>query len=1183
VSRGREAPFAFLAPDPKLVDRASDVEKLTAHGDSETFSLDAKYRLEDGRVFLSGIQALVRLPLDQHRADRHRGLRTATLISGYRGSPLGGLDQTVERHRDMLAEHHVVFISGVNEDLGATAVFGSQLAHVYGGARYDGVLGMWYGKAPGVDRSGDILRHANFAGVGRHGGVLALAGDDPQAKSSTLPTHSEVAFYDFHMPVLFPGSVQDILDLGRLGFELSRYSGLWVAFKVVTDVADAVGTALVHPDRMAIVDPGFTFEGRPWEIRQPPGLLPPYTLDVEREIIYGRLEAARAFAAANGLNRITVPTPDAWLGIAAAGKGYYGLRQALADLGIDDAALRRHGIRLLKLGMLFPLERGIVREFARGLEEVLVVEEKRGFLELLLREALYDLPDRPRVVGKRDEAGQILVPADGELDADSVARVVARRLERRVALDSVRARIAVIEAARERPVSLTLARPPFFCSGCPHNRSTVVPEGSMAAAGIGCHGLAMNMGRNVFGITQMGGEGVQWVGLAPFVDVPHLFQQLGDGTFFHSGSLAIRQAVAAGTNVTFKILYNSAVAMTGGQDAAGAVPVPDLTRQLEAEGVRRILVLTDEPGKYSGDARWAPGAEVWHRDRLDEAQRILREVPGVTALVYDQRCAAEKRRLRKRGKLPEPAMRVVINELVCEGCGDCGVKSNCLSVQPVETEFGRKTQIHQSSCNKDYSCLRGDCPSFLTVVPAGGARPRSRKRYTVERDLPEPELRVRRDASLFLMGIGGTGVVTVNQILGTAALLEGKHVAGLDQTGLSQKGGPVVSHLRIGDTEADVAGKVGVAEADAYLGFDLLVATAPPNLLRARADLTIAVVSTAQVPTGAMVSATDVAFPDPGGLLAAINRVSRKDENVFVDALGLGEALFGDHMAANMILLGAGYQAGAIPIRGAAIERAIALNGVQVEMNTQAFRVGRLVVADPGWVGTVTRTRAGAVATRDELSPEARAMVDAVGAAGELRRLLTVRVPELIAYQDARYARRYVDFVARVAVAERAAVPGETRLAEAVARYLYKLMAYKDEYEVARLHLRPEVRESIHAELGDAVVRYQLHPPILRALGLERKLSLGTWVEGAFRLLVALRGLRGTALDPFGYARVRRVERGLVDEYRGMVERTLAGLGPASHERAVRIARLPDVVRGYEEVKLRNVQRFREAAQGLDA
>ncbi|MBI3457539.1 MAG: indolepyruvate ferredoxin oxidoreductase family protein, partial [Candidatus Rokubacteria bacterium] len=965
------------------------------------FSLDAKYRLEEGRIFLSGIQALVRLPLDQHRADKRRGLHTATLISGYRGSPLGGLDLTLERNRELLREHHVVFISGVNEDLGATAVFGSQLTHLFPRPKYDGVLGVWYGKATGVDRSGDIFKHANFAGVGRYGGVLALAGDDPQAKSSTLPTHSEVAFYDALIPVLFPGSVQDILDLGRLGFELSRYSGLWVAFKIVTDVADAVGTAEAGLDRVVIADPGFTSEGRPWEPRQPAILIPPFTLEVEREVQYGRLEAAKAFAATNRLNRITVPTSEAWLGIVAGGKTYYDLRQALADLGFDDEALHRYGIRLLKLGMLFPMEPGIIREFARGLEELFVVEEKRAFIELFIRDVLYNQAERPRVVGKRDEQDRVLVAADGELDADAIARILVGRLARRVRLDSMAVRATLLEAVRplptsgtreakatrapdvgghERPAPLTLARQPYFCPGCPHNRSTVVPEGSVAAAGIGCHGLALNMDRHVVGITQMGGEGVQWVGLAPFTEMPHLFQQLGDGTLFHSGSLAVRQAVAAGTNVTFKILYNSAVAMTGGQDAAGAVPVPDLTRQLEAEGVRRILVLTDESDKYPRDARWAPGVEVWHRDRLDEAQRRLREIPGVTVLIYDQRCAAEKRRLRKRGKLPDPAMRVVINEAVCEGCGDCGVQSNCLSVQPVDTAFGRKTQIHQSSCNKDYSCLLGDCPSFLTVVPVGEREPKARKVYRVERDLPEPALKVRRDASLFLTGIGGTGVVTVNQILGTAALLDGRFVAGLDQTGLSQKGGPVVSHLRISDRPAAGANKAGAGEADAYLAFDVLVGTAPQNLARARPDRTIAVVSTTQVPTGAMVASPEVQFPDPQGLLAAINRVTRKGENVFLDALSLAEALFNDHMAANMMVLGAAYQAGAIPVRAAAIEGAIALNAVAVEMNTQAFRVGRLLVADPGWAKTVRRQRAGQVEIAPALTPEGRHLVDSVGA-----------------------------------------------------------------------------------------------------------------------------------------------------------------------------------------------------------
>src|SRR5438874_1499175 len=1010
------------------------------------FALDAKYRQEEGLILLSGIQALVRLPLDQHRADRRRGLNTATLISGYRGSPLGGLDLTLERNPDLLREHNVVFISGLNEDLGATAIYGSQLANLFPRPKYDGVVGMWYGKGPGVDRTGDIFKHANFAGVGKHGGVLALGGDDPLSKSSTLPTHSEVAFYDALFPVLFPGSVQEILDLGRLGFERSRYSGLWVGFKIVTNVADEIGTAQVAPGRIAVVDPGFQFEGKPWRHSQNPMLLPPYGLEMEREIHYGRLEAAKAFAAVNGINRLSLDPPDAWLGLVAAGKTYYDLREALQELGLDDGALRHHGIRILKIGMLYPMEPGIVRHFARGLEEIFVIEEKRSFVEMFLRDVLYNDAVHPRIVGKRDEQGRPLVPANGELDADRIAQLVAARLERKLQLESITARVALLEALRERPGGITLARQPYFCSGCPHNRSTVVPEGSMAAAGIGCHGMALSMDRRTMGITHMGGEGAQWVGMAPFSNMPHIFQNLGDGTFFHSGSLAIRQAIAAGTNVTFKILYNSAVAMTGGQDAAGAMPVPEMTRMLEAEGVKRIIVMTDEPGKYGRAVRFGPGVEVWHRDRLDEAQKRLRDTPGVTALVYDQRCAAEKRRLRKRGKLPDPAMRVVINEAVCEGCGDCGVKSNCLSVQPVDTEFGRKTQIHQSSCNKDYSCLNGDCPSFLTVIPRGEARKKERTVFTVDRSLPAQALKVPGTANVFMTGIGGTGVVTVNQILGTAALLDGKHVRGLDQTGLSQKGGPVVSHLKISERPVEVANKVAAGETDCYLGFDILVATSPQNLDHASGERTIAVVSTSQVPTGAMVTKTDVQFPEASGLHASIDRFTRKDENVYLDALGLAERLFDDHMAANLIVLGAAYQAGAIPVAAQAIERAIALNGVSVATNTQAFRAGRLAVVAPEWLTATKTRRLGAVDVQParERSPEARALVDAVGAGGEVRRLLEIRVPELIEYQDADYARAYVEFVKRVSDAERAARPGTTALSEAVARYLFKLMAYKD-------------------------------------------------------------------------------------------------------------------------------------------
>ena len=1146
------------------------------------FTLDAKYRQEEGQIFLSGIQALVRLPLDQHRADKRRGLNTATLISGYRGSPLGGLDLTLERNPDLLRQHNVVFLSGVNEDLGATAVYGSQLANLFPQPKYDGVLGMWYGKGPGVDRTGDIFKHANFAGVGKHGGVLALGGDDPLSKSSTIPSHSEVAFYDALFPVLYPGTAQEILDLGRLGFELSRYSGLWVGFKIVTNVADEIGTAEVSPDRIVVAEPSFLYEGRPWQARQTPLLMPPWGLEAEREIHYGRLEAAKAFAAANKLNRITLPTPNAWLGLAAPGKTYYDLREALAELGLDNAALRQYGIRLMQIEMMFPMEPGTVREFARGLEELMVIEEKRAFCELFIRDILYNQTERPRVIGKQDEQGRPLVPADAELDADRIAQILATRLERRIHLDSITARVALLEALRQRPAPLTMARQPYFCSGCPHNRSTVLPEGSMASAGIGCHGMALLMDRRTMGLTHMGGEGVQWVGIAPFTETKHLFQNLGDGTFFHSGSLAIRQAVASSANITYKILYNSAVAMTGGQDAAGAMPVPELTRSIAAEGVKRIIVMTDEPDKYPKTTVWAPGVEVWHRDRLDEAQRLLRDVPGVTALVYDQRCAAEKRRLRKRGRLPDPEMRVFINEAICEGCGDCGVKSNCLSVHPVETEFGRKTQIHQSSCNKDYSCLKGDCPSFLTVVPLADPKKKERRVYKVERALPEPEHKVPSEANVFMMGIGGTGVVTVNQILGTAALLDGKHVRGLDQTGLSQKGGPVVSHLKILDRATQVSSKIAAGAADCYLGYDILVATAPQNLDHARPDRTIAVISTSQVPTGAMVTSTAVEFPEANGLITSINRVTRKDENVYLDALGLAETLFDDHMAANMIVLGAAYQAGALPVSEKAIEEAIALNGVSVQMNSQAFRVGRLLVADPAWARTVVRRRLGAIEAALELSAQARNLVDSVGATGELTRLLEIRVPELIVYKSAGYARGYVQFVKRVREAETAQVPGESRLSEAVARYLFKLMAYKDEYEVARLSLKPDIGRALAEEFpGGVKLAYNLHPPLLRALGVKQKIKLGPWFGTVFGVLARMKMLRGTPLDPFGYAAVRRVERQLPGEYRSLIEKVLAGLSPESYERAVKLAELPDVIRGYEDIKLRNVQQFRDEVRAL--
>ncbi len=1148
------------------------------------FSLEDKYRREEGTVILSGVQALVRLPLEQHRADQRQGLRTATLISGYRGSPLGGFDIAVEANRKLLDEHDVKFISGVNEDLGATAVFGSQLANLYPLPKYDGVLGLWYGKAPGVDRSGDVFKHANFAGVGRHGGVLAVAGDDALAKSSTIPSQSEAAFYDALMPVLVPGNVQEILDLGRLGFALSRYSGLWVGFKVSTDVANAFESVAVGAARVQCIDPHFEYQGQPWQARQNAMLMPPHSLESERELVTGRLEAAKAFARANRLNRITVPTPGAWLGIVAAGKTYYDLREALTALGFDDAALTQHGIRLLKIGMPFPLEPGIVREFAQGLEELLVIEEKRSFIELFMRDILYNQAERPRILGKHDEQGRALVPATGELDADVIALLLAARLVnregRRVTSVSIRARVALLDEIRQRPAPPSLARPPYFCSGCPLNRSTLVPEGSVSGGGTGCHSMLYLLDRNTLDITQMGGEGVQWAGVAPFSDTPHIFQNMGDGTLFHSGWLAIRQAVAAGTTITYKILYNAVVAMTGGQDAAGAMPVPELTHGLAAEGIEHIMVLTDAPEQYG--AGLARGVTVWHRDRLEEAQQRLRTIPGVSVLIYDQRCAAENRRLRKRGRLPEPAAQIIINEAVCEGCGDCGVKSNCLSVYPVETEYGRKTQIHQGTCNKDYSCLLGDCPAFLSVEPIGHPAKKAGKLYSVARELPDPVLQVTSECNLYMTGIGGTGVVTVNQIVGTAALLDGKQVNGLDQTGLSQKGGPVISHLKISNSPHAASNKVAAGEADCYLGFDILTATQPDNLKCARPGKTIAVVSISQVPTGPMVVSTDLRFPETAGLVAAIDAVTRARDNIFVDAVGLAEALFDNHMAANILLLGTAYQAGAIPVSAAAIEQAIRLNGVSIEMNTQAFRVGRLFVVDRGAFAGVERARPGACTTTAPVSDAARTLIDASGATGELRRLLEIRVPELIDYQDAAYARAYIEEVSRVRAAEQRAGLSETRLSEAVARYLFKLMTYKDEYEVARLHLKLDLAQALAGEFPGGVTRhYHLQPAFLRVLGIRNKVKLGKWFDIVLRLLAGARRLRGGPFDPFGYAGLRRVERALIREYRQLIVGLLPGLAPDNVEHAVKLASLPDLVRGYDAVKLRNVERFRNEVRRL--
>jgi indolepyruvate ferredoxin oxidoreductase len=1164
-------------------------------GQRAAFSLMDKYLQEEGQIYLSGIQALVRLPIEQHRADQRAGLRTATLITGYRGSPLGGLDLTLERLPDLLKEYHIHFVSSVNEDLAATAVFGSQMVGLFPGAKYDGVLGIWYGKAPGVDRSGDAFKHANFAGIGKNGGVLAMAGDDPPCKSSTLPNYSEVAFFDANFPILYPGNVQELLDLGRHGFALSRYCGLWTAFKVVTNVADESGTVEVGADRVQPIQPSFEVDGRPFSHRLNPTLLAPHSLEMERSIYYHRLEAARQYAAANALNQIVVPTPDAWFGIVTAGKTYYDVRQALHELGLDDEMLRRVGIRLLKLGMIYPLEPGIVRQFARGLEEILIVEEKRSFIELFTRDILYHATNRPTIVGKFDAEGQPLLPMHGEIDADCVAQVIAKCLLHRQHLEPVAAGAARLAALKTREIELSLSRPAYFCSGCPHNRSTVVPEGSLAAAGIGCHAMVLGMERNTHGITHMGGEGAQWIGMAPFTEMPHMFQNIGDGTFFHSGSMAISAAVASGVNITYKILYNAAVAMTGGQDAAGALPIPELTRKLEAEGVRKTIVVAEEPIKYR-QAQLASNAEVRDREALEAAQRDLREISGTTVLIYDQQCAAEKRRHRKRGKLAEPSLRVIINEAVCEGCGDCGTKSNCLSVQPIDTEFGRKTRIHQSSCNKDYSCLKGDCPSFVTVNLVNGPAERPKPVLPdITSILQEPAHKVScaDGYAIYMAGIGGTGVVTVNTLLGTAGMLEGKHVRAFDQTGLSQKGGPVVSSLKLADTPILTSNKVGAGEAHLYLGFDILVATQPVHLEKASTDRTQAVISTSQIPTGDMVRNKDVLFPAMSGLRRAVERCTRHEANVYLDAEALAEQLFGDYMASNLIVVGAAYQAGAIPLEAASIEETIRLNGVAVEMNLQAFRWGRLSVQD----GAAVERQLQQLAVPDEAAPPvlgelesskpeamaaARELLTASGLTAEVRRLAEIRVPELILYQSSAYARQYIEFIRKVVAVEESCVPGQAQLGKAVARYLFKLMAYKDEYEVARLLLKDEFFQRLHAEFGaDAQPAFNLHPPLLRALGLKRKLRLGMWFVPVLKALRALRSLRSTPLNIFGYARVRRIERQLIGEYRQLIESLLANLHEVNYPIAVQVAELPDLIRGYEDIKLASVDEFRRRVEAV--
>jgi indolepyruvate ferredoxin oxidoreductase len=1084
-------------------------------------TLDDKYDIRDGRVFLTGTQALVRLPLMQRRRDLATGRNTAGFISGYRGSPLGAYDRELWKAREQLAAHHVTFTPGLNEDLAASAVWGSQQVGLNGKSRYDGVFGLWYGKGPGLDRAGDAMRHANAAGTTQWGGVLAVVGDDHNLKSSTQPAHGEPTFADLQMPVLYPAGLPEIV--------------------LPPDLPPPGLVALRWPD--------------PWS-------------EAEMRFHRHKLPAMLSFARANRINRVALEPDAPRFGIVAAGKSWTDLRQALADLGLDDRALKAAGIRLIKIGMPWPLDPAQLVEFCGGLEEVLVIEEKRQLIEDQLRTALYALPDgrRPLILGRHDARGNEILPRVGEHDPDICARVIAAWLADRAGPADMAARLDVIAAAAKvASGTLPLKRGAYFCSGCPHNSSTKVPEGSRAVAGIGCHYMAVSADRSTATFTQMGGEGTTWIGQSPFVDEPHIFANVGDGTYFHSAHLAVRACVAAGMTMTFKVLFNDAVAMTGGQPLDGTLTVPRLVRQLQDEGVVRVVVVADDPSRYPGPEPLPAGIVVEPRSVLDRVQRELREIKGVTALVYDQVCAAEKRRRRKRGAMPDPDRRIFVNRAVCEGCGDCSKASNCLSVTPVDTEFGRRRRIDQSGCNKDFSCSDGFCPSF--VVVEGATRPRSAKPDAIAAlaaNLPDPvvpALPAGRPYGMLVTGIGGTGVVTVGAILGMAAHIEGKAARLVDVLGMAQKGGGVLSHIRIaGDIDTIAAPKLNAGAADLLLGCDLMGAAETGALNTVRPGMTRAIVNTAETPTGAFTLNPDLAFPGEQARDRIAGAVG-PDRLAWVDANALAERLVGDTVAANMLMLGHAWQSGLVPVGLPAIDEAIALNGVAIGANRQAFLIGRLAAARP-----------------EVLAAPADPVGGDLVISATLDDLIARRVAYLTAYQDAAYAQRYRVLVERV----RATLGNE--VARGVAESYFRLLAYKDEYEVARLYSTPEFRAQLAADLvGEKRLSVLLAPPLLARIdpdtGRPRKRAFGPWVFSAFRVLARLKGLRGTAFDPFGYTAERREERQLIAEFEQMVEALLPSRLPAA--RLVEIVRAPLAIRGFGPVKQASIEAYRKKAGEL--
>ncbi|RDI57123.1 indolepyruvate ferredoxin oxidoreductase family protein [Microvirga subterranea] len=1149
-------------------------------------TLDDKFDLTKDRVFITGTQAVIRMLLMQRERDRLAGLNTAGFVSGYRGSPLGGLDQNLWRARKWLEAANVVFQPGLNEELAATAVWGSQQAEIRGDGKYDGVFGMWYGKGPGVDRSGDVFRHANMAGSSTHGGVLALMGDDHTAESSTVAHQSEFHFVDVMVPILNPAGVQEILDYGLYGYAMSRFCGTWVAFKCVKENIESTASVDGSLDRVKIVMPDdFLMPPGGLNIRARDGVL-----DQEARLQDFKRDAMLAFVRANNLNRIVLSGGrNPKIGIITVGKSYLDVRQALDELGLDEVKANDMGLRLYKVACPWPLSQRELVDFARGLDLVIVVEEKRSLIEVQLREELYGTANQPLCIGKKDEAGNWLFPVKGALDPNDIAIAIGERLLRYHNNDDLRGRVARLAQAQE-VLALTsdvATRVPHFCSGCPHNSSTKVPEGMRAYAGIGCHYMVQWMDRATDGFTQMGGEGANWIGEAPFSNRGHVFQNLGDGTYNHSGVLALRWSVDTKTNVTYKILYNDAVAMTGGQKHEGGLTVDMIARQVRAEGVERIALVTDEPHKYPKSIQWPSGMTIHHRDELDAVQRELAGIPGVTVMIYDQTCASEKRRRRKRGEFPDPDKRVIINDLVCEACGDCSVQSNCVAVQPVQTEFGRKRQIDQSNCNKDFSCVKGFCPSFVTVH---GAKIKKAAPDTIAMDgatfrpLPDPVIpAIDRTFNVIVTGVGGTGVVTIGAILGMAAHLEGKGLGMIDMAGLAQKGGAVYSHVRLANSQDDIhAIRVTAEAAHLVLGCDLVVTGTKKVLASVKKAQTALVVNTAEVMPGEFTRNADFSLPTER-LKRAIASAAGEGA-AFVDATNIATTLLGNAIAANMFMLGYAYQTGRVPLTAAAIENAIELNGEAVKMNLAAFTWGRRAAAEPEVMA--------------KLIAELKSPGDEFKLSDSLDEVIDRRAAFLTGYQSARYAKRYRALVDKVRAAETKVAPSGTTLTDAVARSLFKLMAYKDEYEVARLYTDGHFERQVASAFEGENLTYEFHmaPPVLArkdpVTGLPKKMSFGPWMLKAMRVLAPLKVLRGTPLDLFGYTHERRTERQLIRDYEGLVREILEKLTPDNHANAVGLAGIPQKIRGFGHVKERNLKaakaeeaellaRFRTPAQPL--